>query len=133
MMQKVRGFTLIELMIVVVIVGILAAVAVPSYRAYVDDGRRSEGQAFAMDIASRQERHWTQNSTYAGSNFVADLGLTNSDLSENGEYKATMPASGDSFTVRVSPEGWTDSQCGYLELTNTGKRSSQVTNSDCWK
>lgn len=55
-MQRTRGFTLIEVMIVVVVIAILAAVGFPSYREHVARGQRSQGQQFLSDIAQRQEQ-----------------------------------------------------------------------------
>ncbi|MQK16898.1 prepilin-type N-terminal cleavage/methylation domain-containing protein, partial [Escherichia coli] len=56
-----RGFTLIELMVAVAIISILAAIAYPSYREYVNRGNRSEGQALLSDAAAAQERYYAQN------------------------------------------------------------------------
>lgn len=62
-----RGFTLIELMVVVVIIGILAGVAYPSYKNYILKGRRAAAQAFLMDAAQRQQQYFLDNRTYAAS------------------------------------------------------------------
>lgn len=134
------GFSLIELMVVVVIIGIIASVAVPSYTAYVENGRRAEGKAFALDIASRQERHFTQFSRYASSLTALDntgLGLPDAN-SENSNYIATITiASGATatYTVNVAPQN-ADLECGTLTLDNTGARGeggTAATASECWR
>jgi type IV pilus assembly protein PilE len=140
--NKHSGFTLIELMIVVVIIGVLASIAVPSYTAYVENGRRAEGKAFALDIASRQERHFTQFSVYAttinGGGATSATNLGASDLSENGNYIATITmASGATATYRidVDPQN-ADPECEILTLTNTGARDivgGTGTKADCWR
>lgn len=64
--MKKNGFTLIELMIVVVILGILAAIAYPSYQEQVRQTRRANAQANLMELASYMERYYTENFTYVG-------------------------------------------------------------------
>lgn len=76
MKQRHRGFTLIELMITVAIVGILAAIAIPNYQQYVERARRSEGQAALQNAMGRQESYYSQYLTYAPSVEVLANGQT---------------------------------------------------------
>ena len=138
-----KGFTLIELMVVVAIVAILAAVAVPSYQQHVIESRRAECTAFALDIASRQERHWTRSrpSAYTTSaNFVAELGMPNDDQSENGLCTVTMSDTINSFEVTVAVDP-ADAECGSFRLNNIGQKSIVVEGveitgaqaAECWR
>ena len=72
-MRYCRGFTLIELMIVVVVIALLAAIGYPSYRDHIARGQRSEGQQFLSDVAQREEQILLDRRTYVN---YADTGLT---------------------------------------------------------
>ena len=132
------GFTLIELMVVVAIVAILAAVGVPSYNDYVLAGKRAEGRAFALDIASRQERHFTQFSRYAGG--LTAGGAANLTMikvtSENDEYTGSVAlgTGNTSYVITVDPV-FDDPECNNLTLDNTGLRgiTGSGTVANCWR
>ena len=129
--KKYTGFSLIELMVVVVIIGILAGIAIPSFNAYIENGRRAEGKAFALDIASRQERHFTQFSRYASGvaavASAANLALPNGNGSENNNYTVAITNPGGDtsrYLLRITPQ-ITDPDCGVLRLDNTGARGAK--------
>lgn len=131
-----EGFTLIEMMIVVAIVGILAAVAYPSYQEYMLRSRRAEGQTFLNEAAARQERFRAQNGTYTTT--VSDLKLPYGDLSERGYYKLSITAT-NGYTLTATRQGVqvADKKCGNLVLDGVGKKSlvdhNGGTVSTCWK
>ncbi len=125
-----KGITLLELMIVVVIVGILAAVAYPSYREQVRRSNRSEGRTMLQNAAALQERFFSNNNRYAT---LAELGLA--ATSENGYYTLSIPAAdGTSYTLQVAVAAAggqaDDAHCATMTLTSTGVKGG--TNADCW-
>ncbi len=103
--NRVTGFTLIELMIVVVIVGILAAVAVPQYGDYILKGRRAAAQGFLMQVAQRQQQYFLDNRTYALS--LADLSVPmSSDVSAYYEVvDITTGSAPPTFRIEIRPIG----------------------------
>lgn len=130
--RQMAGFTLIELMIVVAIIGIISAIAYPSYQEYVLRGNRSEGQAFLNDAAARQERYYAQNNTYADT--AAKLGYANNNSSSSKYTLAISNVSATTYTLTATPAR-TDSKCGNLTLNQAGTKgeSGSGTLADCWK
>lgn len=139
-----RGVTLLELMIVAVIVGIMAAVAFPAYKDYVDRAKRAEAKTLLMQVAARQERYYFDNNTYATA--ATELGYaSNTPLSEEGHYTLVNPIdegdSGDiqtSYLVTVTPVApHNDQVCGNLTLDSKGVKGYTASQSDradklCW-
>nr|WP_280069023.1 type IV pilin protein [Pseudomonas chengduensis] len=134
-----NGFTLIEVMITVVIIGILASIAYPSYQEFVKRGNRTEGQAFLNEVAARQERYYVQNHVYVTGNTDADvakLKLKNNRTSETGKYTLSLAANaGDGGYTLTATQQFGDTACGNLTLAATGVKgnSGSKNASDCWK
>ena len=120
--RRVRGFTLIELMITVVVIGILAAVAYPSYLEYVRKGNRSAAQTFMMTIANRQEQFILTNRSYTTD--IAALGLV-APPETTGKYSFAITGTGvppTDYLITATPEG---SQLvdGALTLSSSGAKT----------
>ena len=133
-----QGFSLIELMIAVVIVGILAAIAIPMYSDYVTRSRRADGQATLMQVAQELERCYTQFSKYNDNSCsVVNSGVV-SETSDQGFYG--ISASGgnlteSTFTLTATPqnEQADDTDCTALTLTHLGEQSATGDDPDsCW-
>jgi type IV pilus assembly protein PilE len=144
---KQQGFTLIELMIVVVVVAILAAIAFPQYRDYVVRSNRAVAKSLLTQVADRQEQFYVANKAYAGD--LTDLGYPAATFVANkrGSPSATDPA-GDAlytialdastattFTVSATPRNaqTQDAKCTKFTLNQAGQRQAEgSTAADCW-
>ena len=133
-----QGFSLIELMIAVVIVGILAAVALPMYSDYVTRSRRADGQATLMQVAQELERCYTQFSKYNDNSCSVVSSSTVNETSDQGFY--VISASGgnlteSTFTLTATPqnEQADDTDCTALTLTHLGEESATGDDPEsCW-
>lgn len=130
------GFTLIELMIVVAIMGIIAVVAYPSYQSSVQKSRRAEGKALVMDASNRQERRFADTNAYAivmtNLGYTADPNNVNNTLSENNFY--TLSATNvNGFTLTATAVGIqaVDTECATMSINALGAKDS-TGGGDCW-
>jgi type IV pilus assembly protein PilE len=152
-MAKDKGFTLIELMITVAIVGILASIALPSYQEYVARSKRSEVKAVLLEASQWMERFYSENFRYdqntAGTAIADVFPATFSQVPRQGNAAYTIAVNGGtrSFTLtatRVNTSGMATDKCGDFRISNAGVRSnpnystskySSATSAvqECWK
>jgi len=130
------GFTLIELMIVVVIIAILAGVAYPSYKNYTVKSKRSDAYAALTEAATDQEKFYSQTMRFATS-MKALNSLTGSAsttrMSPDGYYSITT-SGGTTYTITATAQGAqaaADSSCATITLTSSGAKSG-TSGKDCW-
>lgn len=134
--RKSAGVTLLELLIVVTIVGILAAIAFPSYQRYVMRTNRAAARACLGEFSQSMERFYTTNMTYIGA--APNLGcFTESNLGARYTFDINPAAAQRTYRVRAVPIGAQlagDTQCGTLTLNQAGLRteSGSGTVNDCW-
>lgn len=142
-MKKTSGFTLIELMIVVAVLGVIMAIALPAYNDYMLSTRRADARSALQEAASRQERIYIESNSY-----TADLSklVTNADnvSSPEGFYDISVTLSCDRtvsgttyyscFSLTATPKGTqaNDTECTTLTLTHAGLKGSTPAGSDCW-
>lgn len=141
-----NGFTLTEMLIVVAILGIIAAVGYPSYIDYVVRSHRQAARSALMQIADRQEQFFSDNKRYADSltdlNFAGEVIGMDHDGQWTGvdddrrTYLVTLDdASDTTYTVQAVPQlvqAARDTDCATLELTHTGERTQTGSGDGCW-
>lgn len=133
-----RGFTLIELMIVVAIIGVLAAVAFPNYQNYTREARRTDAQNTLLTLSNNLEKHFSDNNTY-----TVDLNAMGYDeISANkiespeGHYEVVVAGANDitvSYIATATAVGIqaADTGCATITYESTGLKGS-TGGDDCW-
>ena len=134
--KKSPGFTLIELLLIVAILGLLVAIAIPSYQEQIRKARRAKAIAALTEIAARQEAYLTQQFTYADS--LETLGVLDAVRNNNQViYRLSLapPESGDytqGYIANAEPQGdQAGDRCGTLSIDNLGRKSDAL-GGQCW-
>lgn len=135
--QPARGFTLIEMMVVVAVVAILASVAYPSYAAQVAKGRRADGKQALVELAQKLERYYTERGTYVGA--ALGSGGLYPATSSGGYYTLSIATQTvDGFSISAVPRGTQSGDaCAVLGYNQQGDRSvgggAALSVEQCWQ
>ncbi|MCL2875585.1 MAG: type IV pilin protein [Betaproteobacteria bacterium] len=133
-MNTQKGFTLLELMIVVMVIAILAAVAIPNYQSYTIKTRRATAAACLVELSQALERFHTVNMTYTGS--ALPILQCNNDLKDHYTFSLTSVAA-RAYTLSAAPQGAQSSNdpasCGTLTINQAGQKGASGDVNACWK
>ncbi|WP_415889492.1 type IV pilin protein [Neptuniibacter sp. SY11_33] len=127
--HKEKGFSLIELMIAIAVVGILASIAYPSYQAQIADGRRADAQANLLSLVQHMEREFTENGTYIG----ASLPYNEAPRDGNAKFYDLSLASqaATTYIILARPKNvMAGDECGDMTIDNIGRKTAGA--ADCW-
>lgn len=143
-MKRFLGFTLIEVMVVVAIIGIMAAIAFPSYQDHLRKGRRADAKAGLLELAQFMERFYTENNRYDQNNAGTAVSLPFTQTPKDGATKfyniafasGTLGTSG--FTLEATPIAGSPQAgdvCGNYTINQSGTKAlsgASWTVSQCW-
>ena len=134
--RRIGGFTLIELMVSVAVIGILSAIAYPSYLQHVRKSRRADAKSGLMDLAARQERYFSVNNQYADTPDKLGYGETAFPVDvKSGDqvyYKLSLSVrTATTYTALATAQGsQTSDSCGNFSVTHLGVQAP--TTAGCW-
>ncbi len=132
--KHMRGITLIELMIVVVVVSILAAIAFPNYQEFSARAKRNEARAALLRLATNQERFYLNNNTFTQNLTSLGFGSTPTWTTETGYYEIEVTAADASnFTATATYllGGSEAGKCGSFTIDGRGSQTSDP-DTNCW-
>jgi type IV pilus assembly protein PilE len=124
MRSSMKGFTLIELMVVVAIIGILASIGYPSYISHVVKARRVAGATCMMEMAQFMERYYTTKMKYAGAKLPQTACVT--EVADHYTIGFSADPGDTSYTLTATPQGAQaskDGQCGTLSVNQAGVKA----------
>ena len=134
-----QGFSLIELLITVVIIGILTAIAVPSYTSYMEKSRRTAAIAFLSKAAGEQFRYFSDTNQYAADFKELGYGDETTALTDGGHYVVSInfdPEFPDRFTMTATAVRGglqeKDTNCGAFIINSSDARTNSVVGANCW-
>ena len=124
-----KGFTLIELMIVVVVLGIIVAIAYPAYQGMVQQARQSDAKSVLMETAQKLERCYTESNAYDDDGSGGDCVDLSSLSSEQGYYDVGGTITSNTFTLEATPAAGSpqadDDECAKFILAHTGEQTAE--------
>ena len=139
-----RGFTLIEMMIVVAVIGILSAIAIPSYMSYIQKSRRVDAKNAVLDLAGREERYFSINNAYTNDGAALGFSALPLDVNSSGSsyysLNVTITTTPPGFVATATPTGaqTNDAACYAFRVNQLGVQSnidsggSALTGTGCW-